>query len=119
MDKRPGKAVVNRQLIVFFKAGKMHIAGQSEIRNQTTQISLERPITEKDQIPESIVRCPLSIVSIARKLSIARKGPDEAWEILLLDESGRTKKVIRRQPILFSKFVRLSQIRISTARRAK
>src|SRR5206468_3520712 len=97
--------IVNRQLVVRFEAGKMHVGVQPEIRNQTTEISLERPVTEDHEIPRRALLADVrALTSDLRPLSIFFVSPDEPRQILLLDEPRRSNKVILRQPILSSNF---------------
>ena len=54
MHEHISEPVVDRQLLVLSKAGKMNVVVQSEIRNQTTEISLKRPVTQEYKIPPRI-----------------------------------------------------------------
>src|SRR3954452_16593154 len=95
--------VVNRQLIVLLKAGKMYVVVQSKIRNQTSEIRFKRTIAQNHQVPQ---RAPLvgggGDPGFLRPVSILRVGSDQHRQIFLLNEPRRSKEVILRQTILLS-----------------
>src|SRR5437762_2132748 len=97
MNKCLRKRVVNRQLIVLFESGKMHVCLQVESRKLRVEGLSQRAITQQHEIPRR-VSCDF------RLLPVYRVGSDESREILLWNKSRRSKKIIFRQPVLVSDF---------------
>src|SRR5438552_12403342 len=91
------KRVVNRQLIVLFESGKMHVCLQVESRKLRVEGLSQRAIAQQHEIPRR-VSCDF------RLLSVFRVSPDKSREVFLLNESRRSKEVIFRQPVLVSNF---------------
>src|SRR5512144_2292999 len=49
------QCVVNRQFVVRLEAWQLHVLMQSEVRNQTTEISLDWSITQEHEIPRRLL----------------------------------------------------------------